>query len=959
MEGSRLTAKPTLLLERELELERLCERIDAALVGEGSTVALEGEAGVGKSSLMACAVQRASAAGMRVLSARGGELERGFAHGVVRQLFEAPLTSMTPPERERLLGGAAGLAASALSISQPRRGPGGDAGAVLHGLYWLSANLAGEQPLLIAVDDAHWADDASLRFVSYLARRVHELPLLILYAARTGEGGCESLPAAAEPDLVSAVLRPFVLSAAATGELIGQLLGGECSPEFARACLVATGGNPFLVHELLRALVAEGIAPDDESIERVARLAPQTIARAILARLRRLGPAASRLALAVAVLGARAELRHAAALAGLELDRAGEAADALTAAAILRDGRPLEFIHPIVRTTVYAEIPPAKRAASHKRAVALLEQDGAAPEALAAHLLATEPAGDRRVVEQLRAAARAVAADGAPDAACTYLERARAEPPPAEDRLEVLLELGAVEARAARPDAVAHLREAFARAADAHTRVKVADELVFALTTSNRVPEAVELLWPAIAQIADADDEGALQIEARLALVAQLDSATAKPARERLARYEGRLRGDSPAERMLLASMAFDAAHRPEAPQRAAELAELALADGGLIAEQPPDSAAPFLAAWALVYSDRLDRAERYFDLIGQQARAHGVLPHFATAAGSRCHVLLRQGRIAETEAEARSAMDASRLQPWLIGRSMLIAALLGAMVERADTAACEALLEENGLDDELPPLAFAGMVLFSRGHLRLAAGDARAALRDFEQIRRRDEESGLETAAIPTRASAALAHAQLGEHEIARALAQEELDRARRWGAASALSFALRTAGVVRRGDPGIELLREAAAVVEHAPARLERARSLTELGAALRRAGHRRDAREPLREALELAHRCGAQHLARRAREELVAAGARPRRIRLTGLESLTASERRVAQLAAEGHANRDIAQALFVTVRTVEGHLTQTYAKLGVASRERLAAALHGEAAGVVATHRSDWP
>ena len=138
---------------------------------------------------------------------------------------------------------------------------------------------------------------------------------------------------------------------------------------------------------------------------------------------------------------------------------------------------------------------------------------------------------------------------------------------------------------------------------------------------------------------------------------------------------------------------------------------------------------------------------------------------------------------------------------------------------------------------------------------------------------------------------------------------------------------------------------MRQAAAAVDGSPARYERARSLTEYGAALRRAGHRRDAREPLREALELADRCGLWRTAARAREELLATGARPRRVARSGADSLTPSERRVCRLAADGLSNRDIAQALFVTLRTVEGHLTQSYMKLDISSRDALAIVLGG--------------
>jgi DNA-binding CsgD family transcriptional regulator len=264
-------------------------------------------------------------------------------------------------------------------------------------------------------------------------------------------------------------------------------------------------------------------------------------------------------------------------------------------------------------------------------------------------------------------------------------------------------------------------------------------------------------------------------------------------------------------------------------------------------------------------------------------------------------------------------------------------------MAERTAPRTWQPFLTEHGLDTDLSGRAMGGFLLNARGHLWLAAGNGAAALADFEQLQRRDEQSGLHTPAIPSRAPQALAHLQLGDRDSARVRAAEELEQARDWGTPSALGYALRTAGLVAGGDDGIDLLREAAAAVENSPARLEHARSLTELGAALRRAGHRRDARGPLREGLDVADRCGALRLAGRAREELLATGARPRRAALRGRDALTPSERRVAQLAADGLGNREIAQALFVTLRTVEGHLTQSYMKLGIGSREELAGAL----------------
>jgi DNA-binding CsgD family transcriptional regulator len=936
------------LLERERESAQLSARIDAALAGEGSIVALEGEAGIGKSALLAYAAEHAATAGMRVLSARGGELEQDFGYGVVRQLFDPALSRMPTDECDRVLSGAAGLALSALSVPDRSAERATDPGSVLHGLYWLTANIVAEQPVLVALDDAHWADSASIAFLAYLARRVDGLALLIVYATRIGEGSSDALPATAEPGFAGTVMRPAVLSESATVALINRLLGGESSAEFAHACRVATGGNPFLLQELLRALQADGVAPDEAGCKRVTHIAPSAISRATLARLRRLGDAATRLAFATAVLGKSAELRHAAALAKLDPEAAGEAADALTAAAILRDGRPLEFIHPVVRTTVYGEIPVAQRAASHKRAARLLAGDSVGPAELAPHLMACEPAGDVDVVECLRVAANDVRDRGATDAACTYLSRALAEPPAPEDRAEVLYELGTAEFTGGWPDASRHLREALAGKLDPRVQRAAAVDFVLTVVATGEIVDALKLLDESRAStVANGEVEAALQLDGILAGIAQLNPTTTAPVRARLATYEGRLGGATVGERLVLGALAYDAAHRLVPAAHAVGLAELAVADGRLLFEQPPHAPNFPLAVWTLFYAERLERADELYTMAVERARDQGSLVSFAIASSCRCQVRFCQGRIAEAEAEARTCLEAAG-HAYGLGRHMLIASVLDAMVERSTIEACHAFLAEQGVGEDLGEIAMASRLLYSRGHLRLTAGDPAGALRDFAQIRERDELAGRDLSAVPTRASAAVAHWQLGEVQIARELASDQLERSRVWGAPGSLSFALRAAGMIRGGEEGLELLREAAAVGDGCEARYEYARSLAEYGAALRRAGRRRDAREPLRAALELADRCGALRTAARAREELLATGARPRRAARSGADSLTPSERRVSRLATEGLSNREIAQALFVTVRTVEGHLTQAYMKLDIASREQLADALQSPAA-----------
>ena len=197
--------------------------------------------------------------------------------------------------------------------------------------------------------------------------------------------------------------------------------------------------------------------------------------------------------------------------------------------------------------------------------------------------------------------------------------------------------------------------------------------------------------------------------------------------------------------------------------------------------------------------------------------------------------------------------------------------------------------------------------------------------------------------AMLAWRSHLALPLLALDRREEALELAREEVDLARAWGAPRAIGVALRTRGLAEEGAEGIESLRESLGVLEASSAKLERGRTLVQLGSALRRANRRADARELLGQGLELGVRAGAQPLVEQAQAELSATGARPRRLLLSGVESLTASERRVARFAAEGLTNKDIAQALFVTTKTVEVHLSNVYRKLGIGSRAELPEAL----------------
>ncbi len=235
---------------------------------------------------------------------------------------------------------------------------------------------------------------------------------------------------------------------------------------------------------------------------------------------------------------------------------------------------------------------------------------------------------------------------------------------------------------------------------------------------------------------------------------------------------------------------------------------------------------------------------------------------------------------------------------------------------------------------------------MFARGLLRAAQNRPGEALDDLLNAGRRFTRLGMgDFSGVPWRAEAALVYAALGNAADAHRLANEQLALARAFHRPRTLGVSLRAAGLVQGGESGLALLSEAVQTLEGSQSPLELARALFDYGAALRRAGRRIAARDQLARALDLAHHCGAWRIANHARAELIAAGAKPRRDAITGRDALTASELRVARLAAEGLSNREIAQALFITTNTAKGHLSRVYRKLDVTGRGQLTGALAG--------------
>ena len=939
-----------LLLEREGELAELDRLADDARGGRGRMVLVEGPPGIGKTSLLAVLRARSREHEMLVLAARASELDREFPFGLVRQLFEPLLSRAEPARRHELLRGAAAGAESLLrggAVAGVRREEDADPSfAHFHAFYWLVANLADEHPLALVLDDVQWADASSLRFLEFLAPRLDELPVLIAVAARTSEPGSELRdidPLATDPQ--SVVLSPAPLGGDAVSALVVAELGDAPSPDFLAACREVTGGNPFLLRELLRELAADGITPDSTGVGVVRQVAPPTVARAVVLRLARLGGAASSVARAVAVLGDSVPLHRVLALAGSIDQGEGErAAAALAEAGILADSRPLEFAHPILLAAVYADIDAAERDHLHRRAARLLADEGAEADAIAVHLLNTEPAEDARIAKTLREAARRALARGAAEVAVACLRRAVSEPPPAGERGPTLLELASAEFRAGDPGAAASdFEEGMRAAADPRTRAGHAAEWGYALQAAGRYEQALAVRERAIEDVAGVDRDLALSLEAGVIASAGLDMSRRAWAGERLGRYRGRLSGQTPGEAELLALQAAADAVDPERRDSADELADRAagplavLVDGGRISSTPF-----FSAIELLMLADRAEPVRRILDRGIEDARRHGSAPAFAFLSGWRCLLLARSGQLVEAEADARSSMSLALPQGWFGVAPVMLGYILEALVDRGELDDAEDLLErsgfgERGPDDDLT----LDPVVHARARIRVARGDVAGARADLGALARRPARWNTYPALVPP----VLVAPELasGDPDEDREAADRLMKEATVWGTPRAIGMALRAAGCVEGGERGLELLEQAVAVLDESPAPLEHARALTDWGAALRRANRRSASREPLRRALDEADACGAGALADRARHELRAAGGGPRRPRASGVEALTASERRIAAMATDGLSNPEIAQALFVTKKTVEAHLGNAYRKLGINSRAQLPAAM----------------
>jgi DNA-binding NarL/FixJ family response regulator len=902
------------ILERTRETAAIDTLIADAAAGRGAAVLIEADAGMGKTQLLRHAVASAERAGLRVLRATGFPIG-GSPFGIGRQLFGPTLTE--PDERTERAAAVLGVRGDVPEISEPQ--------VASDALYWLAADLAARQPLLFAVDDAHWADVPSLRGLLHLARRLADHPIALVVAARPAEPGPAAALLAELAGVAAEVLRPGPLTEAAVADLAAEALGTSPDQPVVAACVTATGGNAFLLAELLRSLAGQ-----EPTVAAVEAAAPGGARRRVTAALAMSGGAATALAHALAVLG-EAELERVAELAQIRPVVAEETVRALARAALIDLGPPLRFAHPLIASVVAAGMSPRVAAAAHGRAARMLAEAGAPVDAAAGHLLDALPSGDPWTVALLRDAATAASGRGAPEAAVAYLRRALAEPPPAAELAPLLLATGTAEVRVR--DFAAAVRT-LERGLDAHPDPETLTALGIALSEAHFLHGDYMLAADALeaARLSEADPDRRIVLDANLLSLDLLDPARRFIAERRLRSYRRAEAREGLREPTMLALLSATSMLAARPRTEGLSLLERARTHGFTGAGEQS-----FTFGWVIGALDGADYADLAQELTDAQLRISRRAGDSATTAYLLSYANrhgYRVGRLAEAEALGRTALE---LMSGLRHGQSFPFGLIDVLVERGAPDEARELIETFPYGGS-PQMTAIIQLMRARAYAATGADERTlelllAAGATFDRL------EILHPQFVPWRALAAEQALALGRRDLAEELAARGLELAHASETPTAIAVGLRTRGEVA---DDVDDLRASVAVLEgHADA-LERAKSLAALGARLATGP---EARSLLAAALDTALDAGALTVAERAREALLAAGGEPGRPARRGVESLTPAELNIARLAAEGLSEREIAESLFVTVRSVEQHLTSALAKLGVTDPTALAAALAG--------------
>ncbi|HET6353182.1 AAA family ATPase [Streptomyces sp.] len=922
------------LIGREAELAEL-----RSLLGIGDTpvvterdhmfVLVRGGFGSGKSALLRALLDEARADDRAVLDAWADPGDSRTDHAVLRQLLES-----APP---------------APSV-RPSGEPPED-GAYHRRLATVVARLAadGRRPL-ICVDDLQWADTASLRLLRRLMRRADGSPPAVIASLGPGESPDEDALGAVLPlfrDHIS--LPPLALHD--TGAVLARTLGHDADQAFLNACQQATDGNHFLLRSLLGALAAAPPQPrpdaaDGERTVSVAlgALLPE-LAPAVRSLLRGTGAHSEAVAGAVAVLGSPRPVELIAEVTSVPQPAAEDAVHTLVRAGILHQcEQGVAIAASLLSDAVEQFVAPSRRQELHAGAARFLLARVAAPDQVAHHVLHCAP-GQPFAPEVLRRAAAEASDAGAHDRAALYLRRALREPLTEEERAAVLCLLGEAELESSVPTAIDELRRSLQLSKAPSEQTSAARRLAGALFAVDRYLDALDVLERTSAAIRPVDPSYALRLEIDFLFISLVELASAARAYPRLMDLAMTDASGTAVERPLAALLSLRGAMVGEDAEEVVRLARIALGHG--LAPADDESVVYHCAMLALGAAGRPDLGHDYAEAAIDEARARGAVFQYAHAVAMRGNANARLGRTLECEADAEAALEALLEVGVPLGSShtvFAVATLIESLTRQGRIEEAQSLLERSGMDGQLHPYWINDYPLLARGWLRVEQGRLEEGLADFLACGARTVARNMPAPGFyPWRSEAALVHARLGHAEEAVRLAEEEVTLARRWGVPEMTAVALRALGIVTGGPEGLQMLDEAVGVLETSLARFRYAQALADRGALAMRCSRILEARADLQEAVSVAHACNAGVVAQGALRELRALGDRPRTRTFQGVDALTPTERRVADLAAGGMTNREIAQHLFVGLRTVEIHLTHVYGKLGIKGRQGLAEAL----------------
>ncbi|MGW2231355.1 ATP-binding protein [Streptomyces formicae] len=864
------------LWEREDELaaatqavEELCADVTTA----GGLLAFSGEAGIGKTALLA-EVRRIAEGRATVWSARGGETVTSVPFNVVRQLLQPALVSLTPEEAREYLGDWYEIAGPALGIAEPG-GRQADPQGVCDGLVEAVSRFAKlHWPLVLVIDDAHWADQETLHWLAAFAQRLDELPVLVVVAHRPGEATGESARHLAS---VAAAARSFTTLRALTPDAAAGLtratLGEHADAPFCREVWAVTGGNPYESVELLAKVQDSELEPVESSADGLRALNRSARGRGLVTRLEGLGTDVTRFAWAAAILGTEISLDLAASLAGLSRDGAARCAERLCTARILHSGADgLEFVHPLIASTVYRSIPSATRTAMHGQAASVVTHSGRGAAAASRHLLEVHPDDDPELVDQLRQAAAEHLAVGAPDAARRCLERALREPPLPEIHARVLYELGCATLLTSPATTISHLREALSvRGLDQELRVDAVCRLSQALVHNDQLEEGLR----AIAEEAERLDAGPARL--RLQAVHYMwegihAGEEDSPGRSRrLAALAGPLSGRDNAERALLILRAFDAMTRGENAELVVELCDRALVNGRLApglgwTDTEWSFELRLMLGGSYAFSDRLDRAESLFtEAVRAYETAGWSGGHLALSHAFLGYVYRRRGRLHDAERSLRESLRlADRVGQGLPMHWEAASMLIDTLLARGHVDEAGAVADRYGFAPPSASTIYVPDAPSVRGRLLLALGRTEEGLNELEATAKALTARGQYNTVLAPWA-----------YDLARALAHEDPKRAghlvadarmqaERFGTDTAIGEALRCAASLETGAKSVALYRQAVTYLEASPCAYEHAVARVEYGIAA-------DSAVELERGLTLARTCGADGLADRALDHL----------------------------------------------------------------------------------------